>query len=98
MNVRQRLLASAVSSEPPSFAATGRAEGQRGPAAVHVKPAYSIAGFCNDFEVGRSFTYEEIAAGRLRAFKVGARTLIAGEDAIDWRDRYRRAAKEQRAA
>jgi hypothetical protein len=57
---------------------------------VQIQPAYGMAAFCDAFGVGRSLAYEEIAAGRLRAFKIGARTLIAGEDALRWRDSYRR--------
>jgi hypothetical protein len=57
-----------------------------------VRPAYPIPDFCREFGVGRTTTYGEIAAGRLKAFKVRGRTLIAGEDAIAWRDEYRLAA------
>jgi hypothetical protein len=56
---------------------------------VHVKPVYSIPEFCRDFGVGRSSAYVEIRAKRLRAFKVGASTRIAGEDALAWREAYR---------
>jgi hypothetical protein len=56
---------------------------------VHARPAYTIEQFGADFGIGRSKTYEEIKAKRLRAFKAGGRTLIAGEDAIAWRDSYR---------
>jgi hypothetical protein len=54
-----------------------------------IKPSYRIPEFCAAFGVGRTRAYEEIAAGRLRAFKIGRATLIAGEDALAWRDRYR---------
>lgn len=46
--------------------------------------AYSIEAFCKRFGLGRSKTYEEIRLGRLKIRKVGARTLIAHEDAIAW--------------
>lgn len=46
--------------------------------------AYSIEAFCERFGLGRSKTYEEIRLGRLKIRKVGARTLIAHEDAIAW--------------
>lgn len=56
-----------------------------------IKPCYKVGQFCEDFAVGRSFVYEEIRSGRLRTFKVGAMTLIAGEDALAWRESYRAA-------
>jgi excisionase family DNA binding protein len=34
--------------------------------------------------IGRTKTYEELAAGRLRAVKVGRKTLIRMPDAHDW--------------
>lgn len=59
---------------------------------IIVKPAYKIPEFCRDFGVGRTVCYEEIAAGRLRTYKVGRTTLIAGEDALAWREAHRRRA------
>lgn len=56
---------------------------------VQLKPAYTIPEFCRDFAIGRSRAYDEIAAGRLKAFKIGASTRIAGEDALAWRERFR---------
>ncbi len=58
---------------------------------ICVKPTYPIDGFCQDFGVGRSTAYAEIRAGRLKAFKVGNKTMIAGEDALAWRNRHREA-------
>jgi excisionase family DNA binding protein len=46
--------------------------------------AYSIEEFRTAFSIGRSVVYDEIRAGRLRALKVGARTLITRDDAIAW--------------
>ena len=46
--------------------------------------ALSISQFCRLHSVGRTFTYEEIAAGRLRAVKAGRRTLIPCEAAEAW--------------
>ena len=57
--------------------------------AFHVKPVYTIPEFCRDFAIGRTVVYEEIQAGRLRAFKLRAGTRIAGEDALAWRELYR---------
>jgi excisionase family DNA binding protein len=45
---------------------------------------FTIAGFCTAFGIGRSATYEELKAGRLRAVKAGRRTLISLEAAREW--------------
>jgi hypothetical protein len=65
------------------------AAGVDGPVSVRVKPVYTVSEFCRDFGLCRSVAYEEIKAGRLRIFKVGASTRIAGEDAMAWRDSKR---------
>lgn len=46
--------------------------------------AYDIKSFCKAFNVSRSFVYEEIKAGRLKAVKVGRRTLIPRDNALAW--------------
>ena len=46
--------------------------------------ALSIADFCRLCSVGRTFVYEEIAAGRLGACKAGRRTLIDAAEARRW--------------
>jgi excisionase family DNA binding protein len=46
--------------------------------------AFPIAEFCRAYGIGRTTAYQEIAAGRLRAVKVGQRTLIASEAAEAW--------------
>jgi hypothetical protein len=46
--------------------------------------AFSIKSFSNTFNIGRSTVFKEIHSGKLKARKVGARTLIAYEDAINW--------------
>jgi hypothetical protein len=46
--------------------------------------AYSVDKFVRAFNVGRTTVYEEIRAGRLKARKAGARTLIAHEDGVAW--------------
>jgi hypothetical protein len=48
------------------------------------RAAFSIQEFCAAFSIGRSKVFEEIRAGRLKARKAGARTLIANEDALEW--------------
>ena len=46
--------------------------------------ALSIPEFCARYAVGRSFTYQEIGAGRLKARKAGSRTLVPIQAAEDW--------------
>ena len=46
------------------------------------KLAYGITEACKSVGLGRSFLYQEIAAGRLRTFKVGTRTLIRSSDLL----------------
>ena len=48
------------------------------------KRARTVKQFCADYAVGRTLTYAEIKAGRLRAVKVGFRTLILHEDSEKW--------------
>jgi len=48
--------------------------------------AYPFPQFCRDHGIGRTKAYEEIAAGRLKARKVGVRTIILAEDAQAWLD------------
>jgi excisionase family DNA binding protein len=52
----------------------------------HEKLAYTIKEFCTLAGVGRSFVYEQIAEGLLRAVKAGGRTLILREDAAAYFD------------
>lgn len=61
----------------------------RAPFWLNVRPVYTMEAFCRDFGICRSLAYEEIRARRLRVYKVGASTRIAGEDALAWRDLYR---------
>ncbi|MGC1779768.1 MAG: hypothetical protein WBB34_17685 [Xanthobacteraceae bacterium] len=46
--------------------------------------AFSIGEFCCRYGIGRTNAYQEIAAGRLRAVKVGRRTLITQDAAEVW--------------
>ena len=46
--------------------------------------AFSVCQFCRRYGVGRTTAYAEIAAGRLRAVKVGHRTLITNDAAEAW--------------
>jgi excisionase family DNA binding protein len=41
---------------------------------------YSIDEFCADLGIGRTKAYEEIKAGRLKARKLGRRTIVLHKD------------------
>jgi hypothetical protein len=56
---------------------------------LQVKPVYSVPDFVRDFGLSRTAVYQEIKTGRLRVFKIGTATRIAGEDALAWRESYR---------
>ncbi len=53
--------------------------------AIIARRAYDIPEFCEAYRVGRSTTYEEIRAGRLKIFKIGKLTRISIEAAENWR-------------
>ncbi|MGV7030676.1 helix-turn-helix domain-containing protein [Methylobacterium symbioticum] len=46
--------------------------------------SYSVAEAVGASGVGRSFLYEQIKSGRLKARKLGRRTLILAEDLQSW--------------
>jgi excisionase family DNA binding protein len=46
--------------------------------------ALSFPEFCRRYGIGRTSAYAEVAAGRLRAVKVGRKTLILVDDAEEW--------------
>jgi excisionase family DNA binding protein len=46
--------------------------------------AFSIAEFCRFYGIGQTYTYHEIAEGRLRAVKAGRRALVTREAADAW--------------
>jgi excisionase family DNA binding protein len=51
---------------------------------LDTRQALSIKQFCNQFGLGKDRFYEEVRLGRLRAIKVGHRTLILRADAERW--------------
>lgn len=55
-------------------------------APIREKLAYQILEFCKVAGVGKTTVYQEMAAGRLKAKKVGARTLITAESGQAWLD------------
>lgn len=48
------------------------------------RAAFSVDLFCTIFGIGRTKTYEEIAAGRLKIAKIGRRTVIPATNAYAW--------------
>lgn len=48
------------------------------------KAAYSVEDFCDLYGIGRTQAYEEVKAGRLKAKKVGRRTIITPEAGQEW--------------
>jgi len=48
------------------------------------KRAYNIREFGVAYDIGPTKTYEQIAAGKLKARKVDGRTIILAEDAEEW--------------
>jgi hypothetical protein len=46
--------------------------------------AYSIPRLARESDISRSMIYEEIAAGRLIARKIGRRTIVRRADALAW--------------
>jgi excisionase family DNA binding protein len=49
--------------------------------------AMSVDDFAERYGPGRTKTYEEIRSGRLRARKIGTRTIITEDDAEAWLSR-----------
>lgn len=47
-------------------------------------PVLTIDEFIRDFRLSRTSTYEELKHGRLKAVKVGRRTMIRRVDAEAW--------------
>ena len=48
--------------------------------------AMSVNEFCTAYGIGRTLTYAEIKAGKLKPVKIGRRTLIPVAAAADWLD------------
>lgn len=46
--------------------------------------AYTVSDFARVASVGKTTIYEEIAAGRLVAAKIGAKTLIPADRGREW--------------
>jgi excisionase family DNA binding protein len=48
---------------------------------VSSRGAFTIASFCEAHNIGKTSVYAEIKRGRLRAVKMGRKTLIKADDA-----------------
>ncbi len=46
--------------------------------------ALDIDTFCRKYSIGRTMTYAEIKAGRLKTAKIGKKRLIPSEAAEEW--------------
>jgi hypothetical protein len=52
--------------------------------ASHAPGARSVKAFCRWASIGKTTFYAEVNAGRLRAIKVGGKTLVTHEDGREW--------------
>lgn len=60
----------------------------------YARQAYTIAQFCADHNISRTHFYQLIKDGRgPRMMKLGRRTLISVEAAVDWRRQIERETK-----
>lgn len=50
--------------------------------------AYRVRDFCKAYGVSRSFSYNEMKAGRLKFFNVGRMRLISRDAAEEWKRHY----------
>jgi excisionase family DNA binding protein len=60
--------------------------------------AMSVREFCRAYGIGRTLAYEQLRARRLRARKVGRRTIITEDDAEEWLGRLPAALTSETAA
>lgn len=51
---------------------------------MQLRPVYSVPDFVREFGISRSSVYEDLKSGRLKFFKIGKHTRIAGDDAAAW--------------
>lgn len=66
-------------SHAPEHRQGGDAEGE-----ALFPRAFPISEFCRRYGICRTKAYDEIGSGRLRAVKVGRRTLISHDAAESW--------------
>ena len=48
------------------------------------REAYAVSEFCKRYSICRDTFYSEVKRGRLRAFKLGKKTLVLKSDAESW--------------
>lgn len=48
------------------------------------KEAYAVSEFCDRYGICRDTFYSEVKRGRLRALKLGKKTLVLKSDAESW--------------
>jgi excisionase family DNA binding protein len=56
---------------------------------IHDKRVITIKEFCQAYAIGRTSTYGEINAGRLKTVRLGRRTLIPVDNAEAWLETIR---------
>lgn len=56
--------------------------------------AYTIQEFAQTYKVGRTTVFEEIAAGRLRSYKIGRSRRISGEAGREWQRALEQASQQ----
>ena len=56
---------------------------------VPLKPVYNLVELLKIVPIGRSSIYNEVKAGRLRAAKMGRRTLFLANDISTWLEKMR---------
>src|SRR3954469_4760602 len=67
---------------------------ERPMAQVRVRPVYPLEDLAADFGVPLRLVRREIREGRLAAFRIGRLVRVAGEDALEWVERYRDASPD----
>ena len=50
------------------------------------KEAFAVAEFCDRYGICRDTFYSEVKRGRLRALKLGKKTIVLKSDAEAWRN------------
>jgi excisionase family DNA binding protein len=67
-----------------NFSGSSNVNSEPSPGVREPSFAWSINEFCDRFGLGRTTVYEQIKLGRLRARKIGKRTIITHEDVEAW--------------
>jgi excisionase family DNA binding protein len=62
------------------------------------REAFAVREFCSQYGICRDTFYSEVKRGRLRALKVGKRTLVLKSDAESWAKSLPELGREQARA